>query len=425
MAGSGPGPRLAVTQVQAAFRADRPPRHQQPLPVRPRDRVRVDDPQVDPCHAFRAGGQPAGVGRDGNLGGHVGLQPPPVEQQRHRPDLPSRVGHVPVQPHHQRQAALRDRQAQHPAVQRERPRVPADRHHPPAPPREPRRQIPALAAPGGGEPCVTVAAQHRPGTRGIQLAEGTRAGSGQFPAQLLVGGQRPVLPAPPPPVQLQHAAPHITRRPQQPEQTPPLPPRHPQPAPRRPVHHGCRPGSTLPAHAPIISTTHRQTTERHLQHPTRKPVTPPPRNKLCHPLSRTAGPGAVADPGAGTDSGAAGAIHLEEASPGACPLLPATPPGHGRPCGPHTRHDTNTPPAPDSRGKIPNLPKCSLIAIERFSTGQPVRVADLIPEPGTDCKEPGGAHPAARTRSGTGCAPVRPVRRPAPPLPPRRPGAGR
>jgi hypothetical protein len=132
------------------------------LPVRPRDRVRADDPQVDPCHAFRAGGLATGVAGHRDLGGHVGLQPPPVEQQRHRPNLPSRAGHVPVQPHHQRWAALRDREAQHPAVHREPARVPADRHHTPAPPREPRRQIPALAAPGGGEPRVAVAAQHRP-----------------------------------------------------------------------------------------------------------------------------------------------------------------------------------------------------------------------------------------------------------------------
>jgi len=148
-AGSSPGPGLAVAQVQAALHADRPPRHQQPVSVRARDRVRVDDSQVDPCHAFRVGGLAVGVAGHRDLGGHVDLQPPPVEQQRHRPDLLRGVGDVPVQPHHQRRAAPRDREAQHQGVQRERARIPADRHQAPAPPREPRRQIPVLAALSG------------------------------------------------------------------------------------------------------------------------------------------------------------------------------------------------------------------------------------------------------------------------------------
>jgi len=76
--------------------------------------------------------------------------------------------------------------------------------------------IPAPGGGGDGAAAVAGGARPRPGT--VKFAEGTRPGCGQLPAQLLVAGQRSVLALPPPAVEFQHAAPHVARRAQQPEQ---------------------------------------------------------------------------------------------------------------------------------------------------------------------------------------------------------------
>ena len=107
--GGGPAAALAVAQVLAALGADGPPGHQQPLPVRAGDGIRVDDAQVDPGRPGRVRGLPVGVPRDGDLGGHVGVQAARVEAEGHRPDLARRVGEVAVEPDRQRRAASRDR----------------------------------------------------------------------------------------------------------------------------------------------------------------------------------------------------------------------------------------------------------------------------------------------------------------------------
>jgi hypothetical protein len=127
-AGGGPRAALAVAQVLPAFGPDRPSGHQQLLPVWSGDGVGVDDAQVHARHPPRIRPGPLGVGADGDLGGHVQVQPPGVEPEGHRPDPLRRVGHVPVQADHQPRAAPRYREAQHPPVEGERARVPADRH---------------------------------------------------------------------------------------------------------------------------------------------------------------------------------------------------------------------------------------------------------------------------------------------------------
>ena len=128
------------------------------------------------------------------------------------------------------------------------------------------------------EPAAAVAAQHRPGTGTVELPERARAGDGQLPAQLLVAGERRVLSAPPPTVQLQRAAPHITRRPQQPEHPVPLPTGNTQPAPRGAVHH--------PPRIPLTLSRHKTT-----KPPATDKTRPPPRpgNKLAEPLKNPRG----------------------------------------------------------------------------------------------------------------------------------------
>ena len=102
-----------------------------------------------------------------DLGGDIHPQPAGVIHQRHRPDLLFGVGQVPVQPHPQRRAAAGDRQPRPSAGEGEGAVIPADRHQRPPPPREPRRPIAVLAALGGGEPGIGVAAQHRPGAGAV------------------------------------------------------------------------------------------------------------------------------------------------------------------------------------------------------------------------------------------------------------------
>ena len=135
--GGGAGAALAVAQVLPAFGPDRPPGHQQPLPFRSGGGVGVDDAQVDPGGPARVRPLPGRVDRDRDLGGHVRVQPPRVVAEGHRPDLPGRVGDVPVQPDRQRGAAARHRDPQHPPVERERAVIPADRDQAAPAPRVP------------------------------------------------------------------------------------------------------------------------------------------------------------------------------------------------------------------------------------------------------------------------------------------------
>ena len=160
----GPGAALAVPQVLTALGADRPPGHQQPLTVRTRGGVGVDDAQVDPGDRGPGPG-PARPGRlaTGTSAVTSAYSRPASIAQRHRPDLTRRVGDVPVQADGQRRAAFRDRDPQHsarpgvnvPVYQRTgtRPRL--------------RRGYRAVSSPSlrrlaVGEPGVAVTAQHRP-----------------------------------------------------------------------------------------------------------------------------------------------------------------------------------------------------------------------------------------------------------------------
>ena len=115
-----------------------------------------------------------------------------VEPEGDRPDLVCRVGHVAVQADQQRRAASGDREAQHPPVQGERARVPADGTGPasaagtarryPRPCGVPRRRTRRRS---------TGAAPTWP--RHCPVPRRSRARRRQFPAQLLVGRQRRVL----------------------------------------------------------------------------------------------------------------------------------------------------------------------------------------------------------------------------------------
>jgi hypothetical protein len=243
----GPAPVLGITQVLAGLRADRPTGHQQ-LPVRPGGSVWVDDAQIHPGHPARVRCLAVRIRSDSDLRGHIHLQPSGLIQQGDRTDLTRRVGQVPVKLHRQRRAAPRHRQPQRPAIQPERAVIPAQRHQAAASPREPRRRISRLTALGCGEPRVAVAAQHRPCPGRVQLAERARSGCSQFPAQRGVPGQRRVLATAAPRVDLQHAAPHVAGRDQQPDEAAALTARGAQPAPRGAVHRARRIQATFPWH---------------------------------------------------------------------------------------------------------------------------------------------------------------------------------
>jgi hypothetical protein len=68
--------------VHPVLGADRPPRHQQPLAIRPGDRIRVDDPQIHPRYSARIRFLPGGIGLHRDFGGDVDPQPPGVIDQR-------------------------------------------------------------------------------------------------------------------------------------------------------------------------------------------------------------------------------------------------------------------------------------------------------------------------------------------------------
>jgi hypothetical protein len=73
--GNCPGAGLPVVQVLVVLGADRPARDQQPFACRPGDRVRVDDPNINPGHPGRVGLLSRWVLCDRNLRGHIYPQP--------------------------------------------------------------------------------------------------------------------------------------------------------------------------------------------------------------------------------------------------------------------------------------------------------------------------------------------------------------
>ena len=98
------GAGCAVAQVLPTLGADRPPRHQQHLPIGPGRRVRVDHPQVHPRNPPPIRFFLLGVYGDRYLGGDIHIEPCCLTQQGDAADLFGRVGQVPVQPHNQRRA---------------------------------------------------------------------------------------------------------------------------------------------------------------------------------------------------------------------------------------------------------------------------------------------------------------------------------
>lgn len=95
--GHGPPTIFGVFEVQVGLSPDRPPRHHQPLPIRPRHRERMDHPRIDPRHPARIRALARRVGRDRHFGGDIDEQPAALVDQRDRPDLPGRIGHVAIQ----------------------------------------------------------------------------------------------------------------------------------------------------------------------------------------------------------------------------------------------------------------------------------------------------------------------------------------
>jgi hypothetical protein len=85
-------------------------------------------------------------------------------------------------------------------------------------------------------------------------------GHGQLAAELLVAGQRRVLVAPSPLVQLEDGAPHVAGGAQQPEQPVPLGAGDPQPAPGGAVHHRRRVPLTFSRHEPMKASPTDKTT---------------------------------------------------------------------------------------------------------------------------------------------------------------------
>lgn len=132
MAGGGPAAGLRVGQMHPVLGPDRPPRHQQPVPVRTGHRIRVNDPQVHAGDPARVRRSAVRVDGDRDLGGDLQPQPATVGEQCHRPDPLGRIRHGPIQVQPQRRATGRGWQPQLPAVQGERAVIPADRHQTPA-----------------------------------------------------------------------------------------------------------------------------------------------------------------------------------------------------------------------------------------------------------------------------------------------------
>jgi hypothetical protein len=172
--------------VSAVFGADRPPGHQQRLTVGAGDGERVDDPQIDPGHPAGIGFLTGRVGGDGEFGGHVQVQPAVDEQQCHCPDRLGWVGHRPVETDKQRRTSPGRRKPYRAAGQGEGAVVPADRHQRASPPRITHLERPGLTSGSSRKPGVGVPAQHRPGTRAVQLAEHAGSGLGQQAAQFLI-----------------------------------------------------------------------------------------------------------------------------------------------------------------------------------------------------------------------------------------------
>jgi hypothetical protein len=149
---------------------------------------------------------------EGDGGGDRQPQPSPIGQQRHRPDLLGRVGQRTGQPHPQRRVALGDRQPHPLALNGEGAVMEADRDQGPLAPREPGIPLAGLVTPGGLEPGVAVALEHRPCAHRRQLAE--RARPGQFAAQRLIPANWLLALLVALSVGVQEPGPHVPGRPQ-------------------------------------------------------------------------------------------------------------------------------------------------------------------------------------------------------------------
>jgi hypothetical protein len=144
---------------------------------------------------------------DRNGGGNRQPQPPTIGQQGDRPDLLGWVGRGAREPHPQLGLASRDRQPHPLALNRERAVVETDGDQGALAPREAGVQLTGLAALGGLEPGVAVAAQHRPCSYHRQLRE--RSGAGELSAQRLVASDRPLALLASLPVGVQQPRPHV------------------------------------------------------------------------------------------------------------------------------------------------------------------------------------------------------------------------
>lgn len=249
---------LGIGQVQAMLGPNRTARHQQTAPVRTGHRERVNHSQVHTRDAIGVRSLAIGVDRDGDFGGHVKPEPARIEQQGDRPHLPGRVGDGAGQPHPQPWTTAGNRNPHPPlaTVHAERSRVPADRHHEPAPPRKPRRVVPILAFLRRGEPSIGETLQHRPRTHRVELTKRARTGHSQLTTQLLIANHQPITTAATPAVDLQHTRPHVARGPKQRPAPGRLPRRDPQPHPSSPTHQPRQ--YRIPTPTPHIHNRHQR-----------------------------------------------------------------------------------------------------------------------------------------------------------------------
>ena len=74
--------------------ADRPPRHQQPLPLGSDDRIRMNHSQIHPGHPAWIRLLSRRVDPHWDLGGHVDEQAAIFAEQSDRPNLLDRVTHI-------------------------------------------------------------------------------------------------------------------------------------------------------------------------------------------------------------------------------------------------------------------------------------------------------------------------------------------
>ena len=195
-----------------------------------------------------------------DLGAHLDEQPAALVDEGDGPDLLGGVGDLAVQPDPQRRAPLGGHKPHPAALDGERAVPEPHRHHPAFPTRETRADVAVLAAFGGGEPGVTVAAQHPFGADRGQLPEHTRPGPVQLTAQGLEVHDARQTALASPSVHVQQTRPHIPGRHQQSETPASLPGRDTQTNPGGPHHHPGPTTVTTPRHQMTTPRAHDKTT---------------------------------------------------------------------------------------------------------------------------------------------------------------------